>query len=321
MGLGAAAPAASDDKAKSRRRWWPRFSIRLLLVITAIVGGFLALRQRSVSQHAAADRLIKKGVKFGLSEEADSQSRFSKLLFGDDQYDTAITITVKRCELSQAEWQLLPLFPGVKQLQIESTETSGALSQVAKLPKLTMLWIEDSAISAEDFRLICGCEQLAYLILPGVELAGADFSQLRSLARLQNIYLRGEHVTDHALHGVAQLPQVTSLVIVAARVTDAGCADVAKLPQLRNLMLESTPVTGSCLHGLGDSKIESLDLYGTKVGSAAIDDLIAMRKLKIVTLSTTKVTKEDIARLKTARPNLSIRSDYPDALNSAPSSP
>ena len=71
---------SAENKLRSTPgRWWPRFSIRLLLVITAVVGGFLVLRQRSVSQHAAAERLVSKGVKFRFDLVGKGQSRFSKL--------------------------------------------------------------------------------------------------------------------------------------------------------------------------------------------------------------------------------------------------
>jgi hypothetical protein len=292
------------------RRWLPRFSIRLLLVVTALVGGILALRQRSTSQHAAAERLTAAGVHLGFNDPVPRQPVWARWLFGDNRYDSVNTLAIVDCTLSPTDARRMRVFHNVDMVNFRNAATRGVIEQIASLPKLDAVYFQDCAVAQEDFQHLRESVQLQTLVLQSTKLDRIDPSILRELPRLKYLSLRGADVNDGLLRGVATLEQLTNLWIQDAQVSAEAVGTVARLPKLQYFGVEDTPITGEWLPGLAESRIQYLSCQGTAIDSSAIDNLILMRKLETVDLRSTRVTKEDVLRLKTARPEMEFRSDY-----------
>ncbi|WP_254512245.1 hypothetical protein [Anatilimnocola floriformis] len=290
-----------SNATPSVRRWFPQFSLRLLLIATALCGVLLVfVRQRTESQHHAFQKLTAKGFVFYGPNSPSSQPWLDRLYHGDKRYDAISSAFAKNGKISPADTSSLLAFPQLDSVGFKSTPVRGLLPSIAKLPELRILHIEDARITASDFDDLRGTH-LFWLALTRVELEPVDLS---SFPDLQYLELVGPFANDELLKGVAKLSKLELLYLYDTRITDAGLAKLAHLPALCNLWLSKTPINGSCFQEFADSDVTNLQLNDTNVDSSAVDHLIGMRKLKSLELKGTKLAKEDRAKLKRARPDI-----------------
>ncbi len=155
---------------------------------------------------------------------------------------------------------------------------------------------------------------------------------LRSLAKLEELDLEENPVTDEGLRNLAGLTRLRKLGLRLTRVSDAGMPHLAKLVRLEALYLAETRVTGAGLGslrglrrlylshagvtdaGLNDigelRHLELLCVDGTDVTDAGLDRLKGLAKLRELDISDTRATAEGVAKLQRALPKCKI-SNWP----------
>jgi internalin A len=151
-------------------------------------------------------------------------------------------------------------------------------------------------------------------------------AQVTALEGLKTLYLSAPNVTDDTLAAVARMSSLNDLSISAKSVTNEGLRKLAPL-NLRRLSLYGIKISDECVatiaqfkeleslslrnyssnkDNVGDAgvahltdltKLESLDLEGTKVTDVGMASLAGLVYLKSLTLSQTAVTNDGLKHL------------------------
>jgi formylglycine-generating enzyme required for sulfatase activity len=128
-------------------------------------------------------------------------------------------------------------------------------------------------------------------------VSDADLSRLRALLALEDLDLRGSRVAGPGLAHLAALASLKRMDLSNTPVDDAGLASLPRLPAL-----------------------ESLALDETAIGDAALNRLSDFPQLRRLSCDKTKVTREGLARLKKALPEIVLSGPVDIAAKAAPPS-
>jgi hypothetical protein len=188
-----------------------------------------------------------------------------------------------------------------------SPEFRNRLARAAEVPpdalnadhlgRIRELTLRGIPLSATDVSLLAGLTLLERLYLDGTQIG--DVKALSGLTKLKLLDLSALPVSDvSALTGLSEL---TSLSLDLTEVSDVRA--LATLSQLRLLGLRRTKVSDvSPLAGL--AQLEELLLDGTQVRD--ISRLAGLTQLKSLSLNGTQVSREQVAELQKALPELQV---------------
>ena len=104
---------------------------------------------------------------------------------------------------------------------------------------------------------------------------------------------------------------ITWLNLGNTNLQDAHLEIIGQFPNLTRLRVDRNPITGSQLSHLTPLKnLESLNLYQTEVNDSIIDELSKMKGLKTVFLWQTRVSRQGVAQLANALPEMEIDTGF-----------
>ena len=157
----------------------------------------------------------------------------------------------------------------------ESEPTDEDLEQLAKIPSIKLLSLQDQRISDEGFaaltqltnleslgprgtpltnglaRNLARLEKLTWLDLASTELGDAGLEHITRLARLEWLSLEGTAITDAAVERLAKLPRLEGLVVAGTKLTPAGierlgapCPIVRSIPRRPTRRARRPPPVG-----------------------------------------------------------------------------
>lgn len=78
-------------------------------------------------------------------------------------------------------------------------------------PKLSELWLENTAVTDDDLTFIGRIERLRWLILSGTRITDAGLTNLLPLKKLETLWLERLPITDEGVLRLAALPKLTGL--------------------------------------------------------------------------------------------------------------
>ncbi len=163
-------------------------------------------------------------------------------------------------------------------------------------------------------------------------------AQVFALEGLKTLYLSAPNVTDDTMAGVARMNSLEDLSIDAKSVTNEGLRKLSPL-KLKRLSLYGIKISDECLatiaqfksleslslrnysrnsdnvgdagvaHLAGLTKLESLDLEGTKLTDVGMASLAGLVNLKSLTISDTAVTNDGLKHLAGIRGLTSLHID------------
>jgi Leucine-rich repeat (LRR) protein len=113
---------------------------------------------------------------------------------------------------------------------------------------------------------------------------------------------------------VSRLPQLEVLDLRRTNLSDESATRIAELRSLRDLSLGETAITDRTLQSvLALDSLASLQLSETNISDVGIRELARTPSLReIVVARCPRVTKESVAWLRAAKPNLTVWSSHPD---------
>jgi hypothetical protein len=116
------------------------------------------------------------------------------------------------------------------------------------------------------------------------EATDAEIAQLKSLTRLEELYLIETKITDACLANVKGFADLRTLDLARTHVTDQGIAHLEGLSNLRTLGVSSTKITDAVMSHLKLlSGLQILDLSNTEITDAAVKKLQhALPKVQIL---------------------------------------
>lgn len=140
----------------------------------------------------------------------------------------------------------------------------------------------------EGLSQIAELSSLKALNLGGTNIDDSKLGDLRRLISLEELYLGRTHVTNRGIRALSNIDSLVNSLRVLhvshnSRITDETCESVLRLKGL-----------------------EELDLNFTEISDAGLKTLTAHPRLKFISLSGTKVSKDAISLVKRARPSLKV---------------
>lgn len=112
-------------------------------------------------------------------------------------------------------------------LQQSGAQVEWYIQPFPQFDRVTRVALRNTGPTPEDFRVLAGLTDLAYLSLADTTTTDADIAGLRTLTSLQQLDLSGTQITDATLAEVAQWPALSVLKVERTQVTPAGLEQLA----------------------------------------------------------------------------------------------
>lgn len=224
-----------------------RLSVRSLLVLVLVLGGWLGL----MVHHARVQREAVAAI-----ERAGGTVRY------DWQWKNDRPVPNGRPWWPTGLVDLLGVdyFGTVTYVNLYDDGSDDQLVQVGRLGRLESLNLGMSQVTDAGLVHLEGLTHLRVLSLIGTEIGDAGLEHLKGLTRLNVLHIEN------------------------TRVTDAGLIQIEKLTELRKLGLAGNAVSNAGLaHLKGRVSLRELNLYGTRVTDAGVQQLReTLPNLKII---------------------------------------
>jgi len=148
------------------------------------------------------------------------------------------------------------------------------LAEIASLPELTHLNLNDAQIGSEGLAHLAKMSQIKQLELSGTLTTDDDLRQLAELSTLEVLKLEHCQITDEGLRHIAGSTSLWMLHIDGASVTKNGLLHLIGLRNLRTLSIRGTQVSDEglqLLHGM--NQLEMLFVDGTAVSEQGVAEI------------------------------------------------
>ena len=264
----------ASEYMKQRRRIIPRFGLRSILVITAIVaaicGGWLVQARR---QRDACAQLESVGVELRMEDPAVWLRWLPQYILNYDGGHYFCPVTeADLCAVNGGPSPLIPL--------------------LAQLPQLRVLRIDQESFGSESISGLARCSSLESLDLSHGDFDDECLSQLPRMPRLKSLDLTSNYKCSKPN---LQLPQLDKLNLWNTQANDETLSQIAKLTQLRWLSLDSAPVSDAGIASLRRlKKLETLELNST---STTGESVAGIRSLRSLSLSNTLLEDRNFAAI------------------------
>jgi hypothetical protein len=261
----------SMSPSSSKWRSRVRISVRALMVLVLLVGGWMGWLVRSARVQRAAVTAIQR-VNGYVEYEWDFTNPNRKPDHGPWWPNWLV------------DWVGVDYFFNIVAVDLDGRATDLELVHVGNLTRLRSLQLSQSAVTDSG---------LAYL------------QELTSLKRLT---LKSTGVTDAGLAHLKRLTSLEEIRLQATGCSDAGIANLSTLPHLKVLGLANTKVTVAGLARLkGADRLEQVIIPGTQVTDDDLVRLRALKSLRLLGLGNAPVSDQAVDRLRQALPELTIR--------------
>jgi Leucine-rich repeat (LRR) protein len=222
-----------------------RFSVRGLIILVLVIGGWLGWQVRSARiqrESVAAIRRAGGGVTYG-----------SQYL-GGTRYDLgAKPWWCPRWLVGQVGIDCFDRVAQVVFANDTSRVTDDVLLQISKLDRLEWLALDADQITDTGLGNLRNMTSLTRLSLATAAVGDSGLAHLRSLRRLEALDLAYTGVGDTGLAHLKGLTNLVALRLERTRVTDAGLPSLRGLTSLAQLDLTNTAVTDAGLRELQKS--------------------------------------------------------------------
>ena len=151
--------------------------------------------------------------------------------------------------------------------------------------------------------------------LRGIDLHGSQFkvpsellSEIRTLDRLEFLYIGAMPITDEQLVHLEGLVALRDLQLHQTKITDAGLKHLKVLKNLNGLWLGTTAVGHKGMEHLGEmTNLGRLILDHTNITDAGLEHLKGLTKLRDLALEATQTSEEGREMLRKALPSCVVR--------------
>ncbi len=210
------------------RRWrrFLRFSVRGLIVVVLLLGGWLGWIVRSARVQRDAVAAIKPTFVVIDSFSTAARARVTPV------EDTASLQRLRTPE---------PSIPGA------------VLAHLIDLPKLSILKLSGHQVTDDELIHLKGLTNLSNLDLVSTRITGAGLVHLKALDRLSKLCIHDSPLTDDALANLKNLTGLSSLSLAGTHISDAGLAHPTGLIDLSELRLSDTQVTDAGVRRLQEA--------------------------------------------------------------------
>ena len=311
--------AANESTLTSRKcRYWPRISLRTLLILVAVLGiglGFIGNFWNNLQKKRHAIALVNGGggrvhysYQFGYDDDLRTPMRHFTTVSSrevDGRLERTITTSLgTKVDYAQPPGpRILRWFLGdnafahVNGIAFGWSDSPLPLEPqiLAHFPELKVVWLHQEQMDPQWLKECASVSKLYALQLQGDEkttVTGGDLAQFASAKELKLMGCSGDWVNDEIVAAVGKLQQLESVqILTAPNVTSAVFQDLAQLPELRSLDIIRCKgiddVGGTPLAKL--QQLHTLQLMYTSVGDRTMEAIGGLNNLECVFLSGTNV--------------------------------
>ena len=239
----------SGDKSTKRRTARARFTLRGLLLLTAILSVLMAFLaeyvNRSELQRAAVTELRTIGAKVKYSDPpAWPFVGYIRRKFGIDFVANATFVSFIYRPVSSRELKLLNALRHLQGLDLFRAQIDdNGLAQLANLRKLAFLDLRHTQITDKGLRHLRRLHSLDTLHLASCKINGPGLTHLESLSHLLTLDLAFTAVQDQHLSPVGRISTLVDLNLNNTDLTAEALQHLEPLRNLRQLNLYGVKVT------------------------------------------------------------------------------
>lgn len=161
-------------------------------------------------------------------------------------------------------------------------DIDNAIEEVGKLKHLTHLETTDLPVTDDHLKTIAG------------------------LSKINSLVLSGSQITDAGLKNIAGLSKMDALYIDNTAISPAGVETVSGFKNLKILEMSGCDVMSNLAPLTKLENLEWLILDNLTIDSSATDILGGLPRLTRLTIKGSTIAAEDLDRLKSTKPSLSI---------------
>ena len=291
----------STTPAKPVSRPWRkllRFSVRGMIVVVLLVGGWLGWIVRSARIQREAVAAINDA---GGGVSYDWESNNGKFIPQRKPWAPRWIVDLIGVDYFGHVTQVF--------LAPSSAAPDAVMAHVARLTRVQQLVLTSRRVS--DAGLVHLNELTELTVLSVSQVTDAGLRHLEGLMKLSKLYLSGPGVTDAGLVHLKGLTNLSELTLWDTQVTDAGLAHLRGLSNLAELNLWGTQVTDAGLvHLKGLTRLSKLWLGGDQITDVGLSHLTVLTSLSELNLANTRVTETGLIDLKEALPRLRIEDSF-----------
>lgn len=276
--------------APSPRRW-PRFSLRMMLLVIAVSAAGLGLLSRWIAAKQREERarqwIMREGGGVGRYTDRDLRWR--------EWWVRGLSLVLPR-----------ECFYAVHSVSFEKADDA-TLARFVDLPHVREVNFDGARITDRGIAHLRHLDRLEFLELSETLISDAGLAHLQHNRRVKQFWLEKTQVTDASLPFIAKNRGLTHLDLDDTRVTDAGVDLLAGLPELEVLALRGTKVTPRVMTTMEQlPKLKYLYLKHTAIDDSVVPQLGRLAKLSQIDLRFTQITPAGCAELRQALPSCTI---------------
>jgi internalin A len=238
-----------DDQSKPVSRPWRRFlrfSVRGMIVVVLVIGGWLGWAVRNARmQREAVDAIQADGgeVIYDWEGPGPRSNVINKPwwapqwlveIVGIDYFGHITSVWISG-PVSDAQLAHIANLRGLESLALISARlTDAGWAGLSGLSSLQSLSLSESAVSDDELLQLGGLNGLVDLDLVGTNITDAGLAHLKALKDLTTLSLERTRVTDAGLEHLTGLTNLQDVSLRETRVTDAGVQELRKaIPKAR----------------------------------------------------------------------------------------
>jgi hypothetical protein len=316
----ATAVTASDlstPPAKPTRR--PRWRLRILLTINALLAGLYVLSQldpATIKKLGPPGQFLSDLLNPPVEPEISASGW--RLVAAARELGGEATVM-------QRSRQFLGIFGSPDLFHVRINRTNLGDAALAELVKEygNHIWgldLRHTDVTDQGLKHLEGLSQLAHITLgsdypnlppitmpPMSPITDAGLVHLRGLNQLMSVNVCGLPITDSGLDALKDLPQLGGLYLSRTKVTGTGLARLKSLPTLALIYLDNCEVTPDGLSSLaGASNLQLLSLRGVPLTAKELQALKGLPRLRQLDLTGCGLLDEEVRDLQKRMPGLKI---------------
>jgi Leucine Rich Repeat (LRR) protein len=248
---------------QTKRTWrrYLRFSVRTMIVLVLVIGGWLGWFVRSARIQREAVAAIQAA---GGSFFYNWQSKDGEYLDGTEPF-------APRSFVDRLGVDCFGYVAGVYGGQ---EHPNAVMAQVGKLDRLETLYLEWTHVTDAGLANAMGLRKLKVLVLCDTDVTDAGLAHMQGLVSLRMLDLTNTAITDAGLVHLTGLSSLRELALENDDITDHGLMHLKKLTGLESLYLRGTKVTDIGLEQLREMKwLRELCIDGTSSSEVEAKEL------------------------------------------------
>jgi hypothetical protein len=287
---------AIPPKPRPQRLGWARFSLRTLLAMVSL----LAVALAGFAYWRDGKRREEAAADWLLNHGAS-------VAHLDGWPLEQRPLWVQRLAIALPEYCLLTVY----WVDFPKDTTDAELAILDDLPNLTTLHLDHAVnVTPAGLTHLRSLKRLEVLYLKETPAGDAGLAHADHLHGLKEIWIEVSGITDASVPWIASNPNLTHLDLDCAQITDKSLPLLATLEHLEVLALRATPTTSRGLAELSKlPRLQHLYLKDTAIDDDGLWQLEKIKSLQTLDVRRTRVTAAGLKRFQRAQPQCRLE-DY-----------